>query len=133
MLTIISPERQAGVAGRRAVHFTGRVDSYVVLPSTDGISMTNVTFSPGARTFWHRHEIGQLLQVISGRGLIQLEDEPVRLIFAGDTVWIPAGERHWHGASPDATMTHTATSLGAISWESEVDEEVYTSTAIRQV
>lgn len=132
MSTIISPERQAGLAGKRASQFSGVVNAYVIMPSTDGVSITSVTFSPGARTHWHRHEVGQILQVVSGRGLFQSEGGKVRVIHAGDTVWIPAGERHWHGASPETTMTHTAISLGVTSWEGEVAETDYTAPASRQ-
>ena len=132
MITIIPPEKQAGLAGKRASQFSGQVNAYVTMPSTNGVSITNVTFSPGARTFWHTHETGQILQVISGRGLIQLEGEPARVIHAGDTVWIPAGERHWHGASPDTTMTHTAISLGVTSWQGEVTDSDYNGPASRQ-
>ncbi len=132
MITIVTPEKQAGLAGKRPSQFSGQVNAYVVMPSTDGVGVTNVTFTPGARTFWHRHETGQLLQVLSGRGLVQLEGEPVRVIHAGDTVWIPAGDRHWHGATPETTMTHTAISMGVTQWEGEVSEADYTSPAARQ-
>jgi quercetin dioxygenase-like cupin family protein len=125
MIKIIHPDQQAG-AQKAGASFSGTVLPYVIMPSTDGVSLNNVTFTPGARTFWHRHENGQILQVLSGRGLIQLEGEPVRVIRAGDVVWIPAGDRHWHGAAPDSPMTHTAISLGVTSWEGEVSNADYT-------
>ena len=34
--------------------------------------------------------------------------QPVREIRPGDVVWIPAGEKHWHGGSPTNGMTHIA-------------------------
>jgi len=76
-----------------------------------------------ARTFWHRHENGQILQVLSGRGLICTAGEQPRPIGAGDTVWVPPGERHWHGAAPGSFMSHTAISLGTTRWEEEVADE----------
>ena len=39
--------------------------------------------------------------------------------------WAPPGEVHWHGAAPDAFLSHTAVSLGLTSWEEEVDEGHY--------
>jgi quercetin dioxygenase-like cupin family protein len=42
------------------------------------------------------------------------------VIQAGDTVWVPPGERHWHGAAQDSVMTHTAISLGETRWAEEV-------------
>jgi quercetin dioxygenase-like cupin family protein len=124
MIKLIHPDQQAG-AQKAGTSFTGTVLPYVIMSSTDGVSLNNVTFTPGARTFWHRHENGQILQVLSGRGLIQLEAEPSRVIRAGDVIWIPAGDRHWHGAAPDSPMTHTAISLGVTAWEDEVSEADY--------
>jgi quercetin dioxygenase-like cupin family protein len=126
MIKIIHPDQQAG-AQKAGPSFSGTVLPYVVMPSTDGVSLNNVTFTPGARTFWHRHERGQILQVISGRGLIQLEGESSRVIRSGDVIWIPPGDRHWHGAAPDSPMTHTAISLGVTAWEDEVSQADYTA------
>ena len=43
-----------------------------------------------------------------GSGLIQSRGDSVRVMVAGDTVRTPAGEWHWHGATPDHFMTHLA-------------------------
>ena len=53
---------------------------------------------------------GQSLHVVAGIGRIQVWGGPVRVIRPGDTVWIPPGEKHWHGAAPDRAMTHIAIS-----------------------
>ena len=58
-----------------------------------------VSFSPGARTAWHTHPLGQTLFVVSGVGRVQMDGRPVQEIHPGDVVWIPAGARHWHGAA----------------------------------
>lgn len=94
-----------------------------VLPATDGTTVNTVFFAPGARTYWHSHENGQLLQVLAGRGLVCTAGEQPQVISAGDTVWVPPGERHWHGAAPDSFMTHTAISLGITHWAEEVAED----------
>jgi quercetin dioxygenase-like cupin family protein len=39
---------------------------------------------------------------------VQREGGPVESIGSGDVVSIPAGQRHWHGAGPDTSMTHLA-------------------------
>lgn len=96
-----------------------------VLPATDGTSIATVFFAPGARTYWHSHERGQILQVLAGQGLICADGEKPQTIQAGDSVWVPAGERHWHGAAPDSFMMHTAISLGATRWAEEVAEAEY--------
>lgn len=124
-MIITTPGKMAGTAGKPGSQFTGTAYPYVTMPSTDGVTINTVNFTPGARTHWHHHEHGQILQVIAGRGLIQSAGGPVQVIRAGDTIWIPAGESHWHGASPDAFMTHTAISLGATVWAEPVSESDY--------
>jgi quercetin dioxygenase-like cupin family protein len=94
-----------------------------VLPPADGVMITTVFFTPGARTYWHSHEKGQILQVLSGSGLICTAGEEPLAIGAGDTVWVPPGERHWHGAASDSFMSHTAISLGTTQWAEEVADE----------
>nr|MDT0660716.1 cupin domain-containing protein [Micromonospora sp. DSM 115978] len=113
--------RPEGARSEQRDTVTGEVWFDPVLPATDGTTIATVFFAPGARTFWHRHEHGQILQVLAGRGLICTDGERPRPISAGDTVWVPAGERHWHGAAPDSFMTHTAISLGTTFWAEEVD------------
>lgn len=123
-MIIIPPSRQAGPSSRAST-FVGDVFSYVTMPSTDGVVINTVDFTPCARTYWHRHERGQILFVVAGRGLIQAEGGPVRVMRAGDTIWAEPGERHWHGASPDSYVVHVAVSLGRTEWEDEVADHEY--------
>ena len=90
--------------------FTGEVwlSPAVDAPEPARVRMAVVTFSPGARTNWHTHPLGQTLYVTEGRGRAQTEGGPVVDLAPGDVVWIPPGERHWHGAAPDVAMTHLA-------------------------
>lgn len=67
-----------------------------------------VTFEPGARTNWHTHPLGQTLHVTHGCGWFQTEGEARVTIRAGDTISIPPGEKHWHGATDTTSMTHLA-------------------------
>ncbi|CAN5319920.1 cupin domain-containing protein [soil metagenome] len=113
----------------KASQFTGRAVGDAVLPTTDGVTINTVTFEPGARTFWHEHSEGQILFVVTGYGLICTAGETPQPLRAGDTVWIPAGERHWHGAGPGTFMTHTAVSLGPTMWSDEVSQEDYLASA----
>ena len=74
-----------------------------------------VNFSTGATTGWHVHDCDQLLIVTAGRGIVATETEQ-RDITVGDVVQIKAGERHWHGARADSTMSHiTVTKAGGSS------------------
>ena len=49
-----------------------------------------------------------ILSAVSGVGRFQTEGQKPVEIKAGDTIWIPPGERHWHGAAPDTAMCHIA-------------------------
>ena len=91
----------------------------------------SVTFEPGARTAWHTHPLGQTLIVTVGCGRVQREGGPIEEIRPGDVVWFPAGEKHWHGASPNTAMTHIAVqeTLGGknVDWLEHVSDEQYGS------
>ena len=91
-------------------YFTGTVwqDPIIAAEAPARIVANRVAFEPGARTNWHSHPLGQTLLVIAGVGRVQREGEPVREIRPGDVVWIPPGEKHWHGGSPTNGMTHIA-------------------------
>jgi quercetin dioxygenase-like cupin family protein len=67
-----------------------------------------VRFTPGARTNWHSHAVGQTLHVTEGVGLVGTRDGQVVRVRAGDTVICPPGEDHWHGAAVDTFMSHLA-------------------------
>lgn len=99
-------------ASRRAPkeYFTGTVwqDPIIVAAAPARLVVNRVSFEPGARTNWHSHPFGQTLYVIAGLGLVQKEGEAVREIRPGDVVWIPPGEKHWHGGSSTNGMTHIA-------------------------
>lgn len=67
-----------------------------------------VRFTPGAHTAWHKHAAGQTLHVTEGYGYVQSQGEELIELRPGDTVFTPAGEWHWHGASADDFMCHLA-------------------------
>ena len=89
----------------------------------------SVTFEAGARTAWHSHPRGQILIVTAGIGRVQRWGDPIDEIRAGDVVRIPAGQKHWHGASPQAAMTHIAISEHrdgtTVEWMEQVSDEQY--------
>lgn len=125
--------RSGSAPSRRgpAEWFTGsvRIDPLVEAEPPGRVNAAHVTFEPGARTAWHTHPAGQTLIVTFGRGRVQREGGPVEEIRQGDTVWFPAGERHWHGAAPDVAMSHVAIQEvvdgSAVTWMEQVTDEDY--------
>ena len=120
------PSRQGA-----AEHFTGsvRVDQQFQASAPGRASGARVTFEPGARTAWHRHPLGQTLIVTSGVGRVQRWGDPVDEIRPGDVVWIPPGQKHWHGAAPTTGMSHVAIAeqLGgkSVDWMEKVTDAQY--------
>jgi 4-carboxymuconolactone decarboxylase len=47
-------------------------------------------------------------ETFTGTGRVQRWGDPVEEIRQGDIVWIPPGQKHWHGASANAAMTNIA-------------------------
>lgn len=113
--------------------FTGVVwlDPILEAPEPATVRSYRVSFEPGARTAWHAHPRGQTLHVLSGVGRVQAWDGTLREIRAGDTVWIPPGEKHWHGASPTVGMVHVAIQESVdgthSDWMEHVTDEIYSA------
>jgi quercetin dioxygenase-like cupin family protein len=103
----ITTERPASIAGS-ADWFTGAVfiDPIAAPPAPSRVRANSVHFTPGARTHWHTHPIGQTIHVIEGVGRAQRAGGPVETITAGTTIYFEPGENHWHGAAPTTFMTH---------------------------
>ena len=114
-----------------AEYFTGsvRIDPLFEAPEPAHARGASVTFEPGARTAWHTHPLGQTLIVTSGRGWVQSAGGPKSEIRAGDVVWCPAKEKHWHGATPTTAMTHIAVQEAldgkVVEWLEKVSDEQY--------
>jgi quercetin dioxygenase-like cupin family protein len=94
--------------------FTGDVwmDAIANGEEPSRIRVNAIRFSPGAHTAWHSHALGQTLYVTEGAGLAQSRGGAVLRIRAGDVVHTPAGEWHWHGATPNDYMTHLSITEG---------------------
>ncbi|MFF1421483.1 cupin domain-containing protein [Streptomyces sp. NPDC058280] len=85
-----------------------------------------VRFTPGARTAWHSHGLGQTLYIVEGIALIQSRGNKIIEARPGDVVWTPPGEEHWHGAAPDQFMTHLALwETDEVSWLEHVSDTEY--------
>ncbi|MFV0294966.1 MAG: cupin domain-containing protein [Hyphomicrobiaceae bacterium] len=95
-----------------ATSFVGTVfaDEVVVGEKPSRMRATRVSFTPGARTNWHTHPVGQTLYCLHGIGRYQLEGSKVVELRPGDTVIIPPGAKHWHGSAPGNLFAHLAMS-----------------------
>ncbi|OUD03990.1 (R)-mandelonitrile lyase [Streptomyces swartbergensis] len=106
-------------------------------PSRMRVNM--VRFSPGARTNWHSHVLGQALHVVSGVALIGTRDGTVFEAHPGQTITCPPGEEHWHGAAPDRFMEHLALWEGngdgstETTWAEPVTDEQYNGPRTREL
>jgi quercetin dioxygenase-like cupin family protein len=103
--------------------FTGDVwfDVLAAPPTPARLRVNMVRFSPGARTAWHSHVLGQSLRVVEGIALVQSRGGPVVEVGPGQTIHCPPGEEHWHGAGPDTFMSHLA------MWEIKDDDATATT------
>jgi 4-carboxymuconolactone decarboxylase len=108
---------------------TARIDPLFDATEPSRANGASVTFDPGARTAWHTHPLGQTLIVTDGVGRVARWGEPAREIRTGDVVWIPPGQKHWHGATPTTGMTHIAIQehVGGknVEWLEHVTDEQY--------
>lgn len=112
-------------------HFTGkaRVTPVVAPKAPARASAAYVTFTPGARTDWHTHPLGQTLVVTEGSGLIQFWGGPIQRFERGDVVSIPPDQKHWHGATATQSMTHLAIQEQldgkSVDWLEKVSDSQY--------
>ena len=112
-------------------YFTGQ--SYLAPVSTVQVPVYNVTFEPGCRNNWHIHHAksggGQMLICVGGRGYYrEWGKDPVELT-EGSVINIPAGVKHWHGASPGSWFAHLAIEVSgeetSTEWCEPVEDEEY--------
>ncbi len=113
-------------------YFTGNVRIDPLFQANDPARAVgaSVTFEPGARTAWHTHPLGQTLIVTAGCGLVQRGGGgQAQEIHPGDVVWIPPGEKHWHGATSTTAMTHITIQEQldgkTADWMEKVSDEQY--------
>lgn len=113
-------------------NFTG--DVYLNnIANEGGVSIANVTFDAGCINNWHVHDHVQILMGIMGEGYCQMEGQDAELIKVGDVVVIPAGTKHWHGATHDSQFTHISVSGPVVegmeafgtNWLEPVSQEEY--------
>ena len=83
-----------------------------------------VRFEAGGRNLPHTHSFDQALLITDGEGFIA-EDDVEHRVSAGDFILVPAGQRHWHGATDSTAMSHLAFGIPGTS---DFDGVAYTGT-----
>lgn len=112
-------------------NFTGTVwvNTLVPLDSTFRTVVGTVTFEPGARSYWHTHNAGQILLITEGTGYTQERGKPIRVVHKGETITCPPNVEHWHGAEPGSLMTHLSivanADNGVVNWLRPVTDQEY--------
>ena len=88
--------------------FRGEVSIQTIIgKSNDEFRVTVVNFSPGAVNIFHTHTFDQVLYVTEGKGIVATETKEA-VVTPGTVIYIPAGEKHWHGATGDSAFSHVA-------------------------
>jgi len=107
----VNIEKQQPTVKNPPEQFAGDVWLTPIVAPHDADQRTTVglvRFAPGARTAWHSHARGQYLHIVSGTAQIGGRDGTILVAHAGQTVYTPPGEEHWHGATADDFMEHYA-------------------------
>ncbi|HET6956071.1 MAG TPA: cupin domain-containing protein [Vicinamibacterales bacterium] len=102
--------------------FTGKS---AVMDGKD-LSAARRSFEPGARTYWHSHDHGQLLLVEDGRMRTQKKGGPVKELGKGESDYAGPNVVHWHGAVPGQPLVQINVGFGGeTKWMAEVTDAEY--------
>ena len=118
---ILRANAQQTAGGQRI--FTGTTTK--LAPPNVSVSSGHYRFEPGARTWWHSHQYGQVMIVEQGRGRYQNQGEPITEFREGDSAYARPNVLHWHGAAPDEAMTQVSVAVGGATWAGEVSADEY--------
>ena len=116
-----------------ARYFIGNAYLKPLGATESGVAFYNVTFEPGCRNNWHRHNStkggGQVLICVEGEGWYQEEGKEVQSLKVGDIVVIPSNIKHWHGAKKDSWFSHIGVEIPgektSNEWCEAVTDEEY--------
>ena len=102
--------------------FTGKS---VAMEGKD-LTVARRSFEPGARTFWHSHDNGQLLLVEDGRMRTQKKGGSMKELGKGESDYTGPNVVHWHGAAPGQALIQINVGFGGgAKWLDEVTDAQY--------
>ena len=106
-MKVIKPDQVEKKVAKNPLFTGGVVTAQAIV--TDKMSkqfvVSVVNFAKGARNKFHAHTSDQVLIVTAGKGIVATDKEEV-VVKVGDIIHIPAGEKHWHGATKDSEFSH---------------------------
>jgi 4-carboxymuconolactone decarboxylase len=125
-LAILFTARWSGSAEQETPRFTGKSDTM----DAKDLGIGRRSFEPGARSWWHSHDKGQLIFVEQGRARVQKKGQPMKELGIGDSDYTAPNVVHWHGAAPNERLVQVAVSFGgAIKWLDETTDAEYNGRA----
>ena len=106
-MKVITMDQVSGDEVNSPLFTGGRVTRQALLSSemASFFNVVMINFGTGARNKFHTHTTDQVLLVTQGTGIVATEDEE-RVVTVGEIIHIPAGEKHWHGATKDSAFSH---------------------------
>jgi quercetin dioxygenase-like cupin family protein len=121
---VVAAQGQAGqkpAAGTPPL-FTG---TSTAMESND-LSAARRRFEPGARSYWHSHDNGQLLFVEEGRMWTQKRGQTKRNLGPGESDYTGPAVVHWHGAAATTHLIQVNVGFGGGSqWLEAVTDADY--------
>ena len=117
-----------GVNDALAEYFSGTSYMNTLVNDPDvSVTVANVSFEPGVRNNWHKHNGGfQIILATAGEGWYQEEGQPPIKLHAGDVALAKDGVKHWHGATADSWFSHLVITAGMAEWLEPVGDDEYT-------
>ncbi len=110
-------------AANEQVTGTAHLERILKMQQEDGVRLALVRFEDGAVTHWHTHPGEQILYVVEGECRFGNEAGEKFIAQVGDAIYIPPGEKHWHGAVKGTNMAHlSVTTVGGPTWMEPVSE-----------
>ena len=90
------------------------------------LSAARRRFEPGARSYWHSHDNGQLLYVEKGRMWTQKRGQAKHDLGPGESDYTGPNVVHWHGAPPQSELIQINVGFGGgTKWLEAVPEAEY--------
>ena len=90
------------------------------------LSAARRRFEPGARTYWHSHDNGQLLYVEAGRMWAAKRGQAKHEFGPGESDYTGPNVEHWHGATTQSHLIQVNVGFGGgTKWLDAVSEAEY--------